>query len=62
MKRLLPMVITRVDWTGIWSRDTLKGYQYVFYWNPIRTIRNILNGNIYFGFFPFLAKHIKGLS
>lgn len=56
------MVIKKVDLQGIWFRGTKDGYQYVFWWNPIRTIRNLINGNFYLGFFPFLTKHIKGLK
>lgn len=62
MKRILPMVIKKVDLQGIWFRGTKDGYQYVFWWNPIRTMRNLINGNFYMGFFPFLTKHIKGLK
>jgi len=58
-KRLLPMVISGINWNGLWFRDTIYGYSYVFHWNPFKTIRNLINGNLYLGFFPFLSKHIR---
>ena len=59
MKRILPMVIEKTDKCGIWFRGTQDGSQYIFWWNPLRTIRLIFTGNAYLGFFPFLSKHIK---
>ena len=55
----LPMVIDKIDWRGIWFRDTIYGYLYVFHWNPILTIRAFKRGTLYLGFFPFLTKHIR---
>lgn len=53
------MVIDKIDWRGIWFKDTIYGYLYVFHWNPILTIRAFKRGTLYLGFFPFLTKHIR---
>jgi len=62
MKRILPMVIEKVDRYGIWFRGTQDGHQYIFWWNPIKTIRTISNGDAYLGFLPFLTKHINNFE
>ena len=58
MKNFEWMVIDRLDKRGIWFRGTLTGAQYIFYWNPVRTLRLLLTGNAWFGWFPMHRKHI----
>ena len=56
---LLPMVYDHVDKEGIWWKGSKDGLFYVFYWNPIRLIYAWLKRGIYFGFLPFLTKHLR---
>ena len=59
MKHFEWMVFNKVTREGIWFRGTLTGFKYVFYWNPIKTLRLLFSGDAYFGFFPLSVKHIK---
>ena len=59
MKRIVPMVIEKVDKYGIWFRGTQNGLSYAFWWNPLRTLYGLIKGTLYLGFLPFLTKHIK---
>lgn len=53
------MVYDHVDKEGIWWKGSKDGLFYVFYWNPIKLIHVWLKRGLYFGFLPFLTKHLK---
>ena len=53
------MVYDHVDKEGIWWKGSKDGLFYVFYWNPIKLIYGWLKRGLYFGFLPFLTKHLK---
>lgn len=59
MKHFEWMLIDRVDKHGIWFKGTVTGSQYIFYWNPLRTLYLLLTGSAWFGLFPMHVKHIK---
>lgn len=56
---LLPMVYDHVDKEGMWWKGSKDGLFYVFYWNPIKLIHAWLKRGLYFGFLPFLTKHLR---
>lgn len=53
------MVYDHVDKEGIWWKGSKDGLFYVFYWNPIKLIYGWLKRGLYFGFLPFLTKHLR---
>jgi hypothetical protein len=53
------MVYDHVDKEGIWWKGSKDGLFYVFYWNPIKLIYGWLKSGFYFGFLPFLTKHLR---
>ena len=59
MKHIVPMVFCGVDEFGIWFIGTKDEQYYCLRWNPITWIKNIVYGEAFFGFPPFLNKHIN---
>lgn len=53
------MVIDHVGRKGIYFRGTRSGFQYIFYWNPIKTLRLLFSGEAWFGWFPITVNHIR---